>query len=423
MGASGRVEGKVVIVTGAAGGQGAAEVAWLAREGAHVVATDVVEDAPAYPTGAGAVVYRQLDVTSAEGWRTVVAEASEGNGAVHGLVNNAGITHRARLGDVSLDDWNRVLAVNVTGALLGIQAVTPVMPRGGSIVNVGSVAALTAHYTVAYTTSKWALRGLSRVASMELGPLGIRVNTIHPGYIETAMTASAPAAFLEASIAVAPLGRSGKPDDVAPLVGFLLSDESTYLSGAEIAVDGGQSAHGGAKALSDVLRAASGESGGRPAAQTNGGVTDVSGNAREAPVTTAKEDRMTRDRGAGRFPHRVTIGGVLVLAVAIAAALGTASTGSSATGAKAAAAACGTLPRVAPTDPQGALKTTTATVKSVLQRLAVPAQARASSRTGSRRATARTRSGSCSTGSRTRSRRTCSTRCRSSSTGRRRSTR
>ena len=96
-------------------------------------------------------------------------------------MNNAGITHRARLGDVTLDDWNRVLGVNVTGALLGIQAVTPVMPRGGSIVNVGSVAALTAHYTVAYTTSKWALRGLSRVASMELGPLGIRVNTIHPG--------------------------------------------------------------------------------------------------------------------------------------------------------------------------------------------------------------------------------------------------
>ena len=259
MGASGRVEGKVVIVTGAAGGQGAAEVAWLAREGAHVIAADIVDDAPAYPAGAGEVVYRRLDVANAEGWRALVDEASELYGAVHGLVNNAGITHRARLGDVTLDDWNRVLGVNVTGALLGIQAVTPVMPRGGSIVNVGSVAALTAHYTVAYTTSKWALRGLSRVASMELGPLGIRVNTIHPGYIETPMTASAPPAFLEASIRVAPLGRSGKPDDVAPLVGFLLSDESTYLSGAEIAVDGGQSAHGGAKALSDALRAASSE--------------------------------------------------------------------------------------------------------------------------------------------------------------------
>ena len=211
MGASGRVEGKVVIVTGAAGGQGAAEVAWLVREGAHVIAADVVDDAPGYPAGAGEVEYRRLDVANAEGWRALVDEASERYGAVHGLVNNAGITHRARLGDVTLDDWNRVLGVNVTGALLGIQAVTPVMPRGGSIVNVGSVAALTAHYTVAYTTSKWALRGLSRVASMELGPLGIRVNTIHPGYIETPMTASAPPAFLEASIRLRRSGDPGSP--------------------------------------------------------------------------------------------------------------------------------------------------------------------------------------------------------------------
>ena len=205
----GRVAGKVVIVTGAAGGQGAAEVAWLAREGADVVATDLVDDVPSYPSGAGTVEYRRLDVTRPEAWEDIVAETAGRFGAVDGLVNNAGITHRARLGSVTLEDWNRVLGVNVTGALLGIQAVMPAMRRGGSIVNVGSVAALTAHYTVAYTASKWALRGLSRVASMELGPRGIRVNTIHPGYIETAMTASAPAAFLEASLDVAPLARRG----------------------------------------------------------------------------------------------------------------------------------------------------------------------------------------------------------------------
>jgi 3alpha(or 20beta)-hydroxysteroid dehydrogenase len=272
----GRVAGKIVIVTGAAGGQGAAEVAWLVREGAHVVATDVSESGPAYPTGAGTAVYRRLDVTSPDEWQAVMDDAHARHGAVHGLVNNAGITHRARLDDVTLEDWNRVFAVNVTGALLGTQAVTPVMPRGGSIVNVGSVAALTAHYTVAYTASKWALRGLSRVASLELGPRGIRVNTIHPGYVETPMTASAPPAFKEASLAVASLGRLGTPEDVAPLVGFLLSDESSYLSGAEIAVDGGQSAHGGVKALSDALRAAAGRgeegAGATPGGQqTNGG--------------------------------------------------------------------------------------------------------------------------------------------------------
>jgi len=270
---AGRVAGKVVIVTGAAGGQGAAEVAWLVREGADVVATDLVEDAPSYPPGAGTVAYRRLDVTRPEAWEDIVSETADRHGSVDGLVNNAGITHRARLGSVTLEDWNRVLGVNVTGALLGIQAVMPSMRRGGSIVNVGSVAGLTAHYTVAYTASKWALRGLSRVASMELGARGIRVNTIHPGYIETPMTASAPPAFLAASLEVAPLARPGTPDDVAPLVGFLLSDESAYLSGTEIAVDGGQSAHGGAKALSDaLLRASADETGGAAGSepQTNG---------------------------------------------------------------------------------------------------------------------------------------------------------
>jgi 3alpha(or 20beta)-hydroxysteroid dehydrogenase len=267
VGGSGRVEGKVVIVTGAAGGQGAAEVAWVVREGGHVVATDVVDEPPRYPDGPGSAVYRRLDVSSQDGWADVVAATAGEHGVVHGLVNNAGIAHRARLDDVTLDDWNLVLAVNVTGALLGIQSVAPVMPPGGSIVNVGSVAALTAHYTVAYTTSKWALRGLSRVASMELGPRGIRVNTIHPGYIETPMTATAPPAFLEASLAVAPLGRPGTPEDIAPLVGYLLSDESAYVSGAEIAVDGGQSSHAGAKALSDALRDAAADD---ASALTNG---------------------------------------------------------------------------------------------------------------------------------------------------------
>jgi 3alpha(or 20beta)-hydroxysteroid dehydrogenase len=127
------------------------------------------------------------------------------------------------------------------------------MRGGGSIVNVSSIAGLTGYHAVAYTVSKWGVRGLSRVASMELGPRGIRVNAIFPGFIETPMTASAPPAFREANIDAAPLGRVGLPEDVAPLVVYLVSDESSFVTGAEIVIDGGQVAHGGAKAYSDVL--------------------------------------------------------------------------------------------------------------------------------------------------------------------------
>jgi 3alpha(or 20beta)-hydroxysteroid dehydrogenase len=247
----GRVDGKVVVVTGAAGGQGQAEAVALAGEGATVVATDLHDEAPSLPE---AVVYRRLDVSRQDEWRGLADWLRREHGRVDGLVNNAGIAFRARLEEVEVADWERVLAVNLTGPLLGIQAVAPLMGEGGSIVNVSSVAGLTGHFPVAYTVSKWGLRGLSRVASLELGPRGIRVNTICPGYIETAMTATAHAAFRTANVAETPLGRTGTTDDVAPLVVYLISDESSYVSGAEIAVDGGQTAHGGVKSLSDALR-------------------------------------------------------------------------------------------------------------------------------------------------------------------------
>ena len=148
-----------------------------------------------------------------------------------------------------------MLAVNVTGPLLAIQTLAPLMTDGGSIVNVSSIAATTGHFPPAYTASKWALRGLSRVASVELGRLGIRVNTIMPGVIVTPMAADAPEAFTRLVIDEIPLGRRGTAEDVAPLVVFLISDESRWISGAEISVDGGQAAHGGMKRLSDAVRA------------------------------------------------------------------------------------------------------------------------------------------------------------------------
>jgi 3alpha(or 20beta)-hydroxysteroid dehydrogenase len=147
------------------------------------------------------------------------------------------------------------MRINTFAPLVAMQRTVPRMKQGASIVNICSLAALNGHYTAAYTASKWALRGISRAASMEYGEQGIRVNAVFPGYIETPMTASAPKAFLEASRAAASLGRAGRPKEVAELCAWLLSDEASYVNGAEVSIDGGTWAHGGAKFLSDALRA------------------------------------------------------------------------------------------------------------------------------------------------------------------------
>jgi NAD(P)-dependent dehydrogenase (short-subunit alcohol dehydrogenase family) len=258
----GKLDGKVVVVTGAARGQGAEEARALAAAGATVVATDVLDFEPFDAEGAGwdagSVVERRLDVTSEADWSALADWLRTEHGHVDALVNNAGVAGRERLPDVSLEQWHRTFDINVTGPMLGIQALVPLMPGGSSIVNICSVAAVSGHAAAAYTASKWALRGLTRSASLELGSTrGIRVNAVMPGLIDTPLMASASPAFFEAAVAEVPLGRVGVPADVAPTIVFLVSDESAYYNGAELVVDGGLSAHVSHKRIADATRPAS----------------------------------------------------------------------------------------------------------------------------------------------------------------------
>jgi 3alpha(or 20beta)-hydroxysteroid dehydrogenase len=247
----GRMDNKVVLVTGGASGQGQAEAMALAAEGASVIVGDI--NFPDNQETPG-IQRLHLDVTSPDDWKVATALVTEHYGHLDGLVNNAGVPFHASLLEVTLDDWERVFRINATGPLLGMQAMVPHMPRGSSIVNVCSLSALTGMWVAAYTTSKWALRGLSRVASLELGYLGIRVNAIFPGAVQSPMAKGRSAAFDEALLAEIPLGRVGQPEDFAPLIVFLCSDESSWMSGAEISVDGGAWAHGGTKLMYDRVR-------------------------------------------------------------------------------------------------------------------------------------------------------------------------
>lgn len=235
----GRVQGKVALISGGARGIGAAVAGLLVEEGARVVIGDIlVDEGRALAEELGdAARFVELDVTDARMWQSAVATAVDAFGKLDVLVNNAGIANGSALQQFDHGQWDRVIAVNLTGTFLGMQAAADavIAAGGGSMINVSSIEGLRGTpWAHGYVAAKWGVRGLTKSVALELARHGVRVNSIHPGHIKTPLTENIPDDML-----TVPLGRPGEPREVASFVLFLASDESSYATGSEFVMDGG----------------------------------------------------------------------------------------------------------------------------------------------------------------------------------------
>ncbi len=243
---AGRLEGRIALITGGSRGQGAAEAQLFAEEGATVVITDVL-DAEGEATAAESDQIRFLhhDVTSEEEWIAVVDDVMEDYGKIDAFINNAGIYLARPLAEMSVEEYMRVININQVGVFLGLKHVGPRMAAAGSgsIINISSIAGMRGGAgSIAYTASKWAVRGMTKSAMNEFAPSGVRVNSIHPGLIETPMLHQLPAidqGLADQLVRRIPYGRIAEAVEVAKLALFLASDDSEYMNGTEFIIDGG----------------------------------------------------------------------------------------------------------------------------------------------------------------------------------------
>lgn len=246
------LDGKTVLITGAARSIGAATARQVVAAGGTVVIADILEDegkATAADLGEHAR-FVHLDVTSEEQWQRAIDFTVSEFGTLSGLVNNAGVATGGPLETETVESFRKVLDINLTGVFIGMKTAIPVMREngGGSIVNISSTAGLVGlAYTSSYGVSKWGVRGISKIAAVEQGPAGVRVNSVHPGVIYSPMTASAGARQGEGNFPDAPMARVGEAHEIASAVAYLLSDAAAYVTGAELTVDGGWSAGRAAK--------------------------------------------------------------------------------------------------------------------------------------------------------------------------------
>lgn len=242
----GRLNDKTALITGGARGQGAAEALLFASEGARVVITDVLDaDGQELAAANDALSYLHHDVTQENEWESVVAEVMEDHGKIDAFINNAGIFRSSPIAETTLEEYRLVTEINQVGVFLGLKHVGPVMAAAGSgaIVNISSIAGTRGGAgSVAYSASKWAVRGMTKVAMAEFAPSGVRVNSIHPGLIDTPMLQQLPgveAGQLDQFVRRIPYGRVAEAVEVARLALFLVSDDSEYCNGAEFVIDGG----------------------------------------------------------------------------------------------------------------------------------------------------------------------------------------